>query len=306
MRLTSFFLLTSLLSFLLSSLLSFATLATLLSHAAAAEIRVKDFQQREIVLEQPAERIIALAPHLVENVFSAGAGDKLVGVVSYSNYPEQATQIEVVGSYKSWSLESIAAADPDLILMWAAGNGINKLPSLTRLGVPVYVSEPRQLSDIPAAIRNIGKLAGTKESSETEARRVEAGIEALRNVYAGQDSVSVLYQVWNDPLQTVNGEHMISNILKLCGARNAFADAVSLAPRISVESVLHRNPDAIIASGMGESRPEWLDEWRAYPSLTAVQSNALFFVPPDYIQRPTARILIGATSICQQLHTLRE
>lgn len=281
-------------------------LSMLLACAVRGEIVVTDFQQREVRLSQPAQRIIALAPHIVENVFSAGAGDKLVGVVTYSDYPEQAQQVPVVGSYKSWSLESIAAMKPDLILMWASGNGLNNLPALTRLGVPVYVSEPRQLADIPATIRNLGKLAGTEDVSEAEADRIEQHINALDSKYRGRGSLDVLYEVWNNPLQTLNGDHMISRVLELCGAKNVFSDAVSLAPKISIESVLHRNPDVIVASGMGESRPEWLDQWAAYPSLSAVQHDALFFVHPDHIQRPTARLILGATRICQQLDTLRE
>ena len=269
-------------------------------------ILVTDSLQREVRLPQAAGRIIALAPHLVENTFSAGAGDKLVGVASYSDYPEQAAAIPVVGSYNAWSMETIIALQPDLILMWASGNGVNRLPSLTRLGIPVHVSEPRQLADIPANIRNIGKLAGTESISAGEARRVELAIAALRGRYARRAPVSVLYQVWDDPLQTLNGEHLISRVLELCGARNAFADAVSLAPKISIEAVLHRNPDAIIASGTGAARPGWLDRWADYPSLSAVRKGALFFVHPDHIQRSTARILKGATSICQQLDSLRE
>ncbi len=286
--------------------LVFFLLILFFTHAARSEIVVTDMQQREVRLAEPAQRIVALAPHIVENVFSAGAGDKLVGVVSYSDYPERASGITVVGTYKSWSLESIAAMEPDLILMWGSGNGLNNLPALTRLGVPVYVSEPRQLADIPASIRSIGKLAGTEQVSEEEAGRVEQQFDALVTRYRHRKSLSVLYQVWNDPLQTVNGDHMISRVLELCGASNAFADAVSLAPKISIESVLHRNPDAIVASGMGEARPEWLDRWADYPSLSAVQHQALFFVHPDYIQRPTARLILGATSVCQQLDTLRE
>ena len=272
---------------------------------AMGDIVVTDLLQREVRLAQPAQRIIALAPHIVENVFSAGAGDKLVGVVTYSDYPERAAGIAVVGDYKSWSLETIVALKPDLVLMWASGNGLNKLDALTRLGLPVYVSEPRQLDDIPATIRSIGLLAGTVAASEAEATRVEQGLATLGSQYGDRDPVSVLYQVWNEPLQTINGEHMISRVLELCGARNVFWDAVSLAPKISVESVLHRNPDAIVASGMGQSRPEWLDMWLAYPALAAVQHQALFFVDPDYIQRPTARILLGATRLCEQLDTQR-
>ncbi|MCX2982989.1 cobalamin-binding protein [Halieaceae bacterium IMCC14734] len=274
--------------------------------AASAEVTVIDFHQREVTLEQPAQRIIALAPHIVENVFSAGAGAKLVGVASYSNYPQGADQIPVVGDYQAWSLEAIVALRPDLILMWASGNGLQKLESLTRLGIPVYVSELRELSDIPASIRSIGKLAGTIPVSAAEADRLEREIVRLGEQYRQRPTVEVFYQVWNAPLQTINGEHMISRVLELCGAHNAFADAVSLAPKINVESVLHRNPDAIVASGMGAARPEWLDEWSGYPALRAVQRESLFWVDPDYLQRPTARMFIGAARLCRQLDSSRQ
>lgn len=274
--------------------------------AASAEVTVIDFHGREVALEQPAQRIIALAPHIVENVFSAGAGAKLVGAASFSNYPELAAQIPVVGDYQSWSLEAIVALQPDLILIWGSGNGMQKVESLQRLGIPVYISELRELYDIPATIRSIGKLAGTSAVGAAEAVRLEREIERLGQEYRGRPAVDVFYQVWNEPLQTINGEHMISRVLELCGARNTFADAVSLAPKINIESVLYRNPDAIVASGMGAARPEWLDEWSSYPSLRAVQRQALFSVDPDYLQRPTARLLVGAARLCRQLDTVRE
>lgn len=273
---------------------------------ARSDVVVTDFQQREVRLGVPAKRIVALAPHIVENVFSAGAGDKLVGAVTYSNYPEAASKIPVVGTHQSWSLETIAALQPDLILMWGSGSGLNRMNTLARLGVPVYVSEPRKIEDVARTIRDIGVLAGTREFSEAEAERLTSAFSSLAETYRSRQSISVFYQVWNNPLQTVNGEHMISHVLELCGASNAFADAVSLAPKINVESVLHRDPDAIVASGMDEARPEWLDQWLAYPSLSAVQNEALFFVHPDHVQRPTARLVLGATTICRQLDTLRK
>ena len=140
---------------------------------------------------------------------------------------------------------------------------------------------------------------------EAEASRIEIELESLQNRYGSKTSLGVFYQIWNEPLQTVNGEHLISEIITLCGGHNVFGDANSLAPRISIESVLLRDPDAIVASGMGEARPEWLDQWRGYPSLSAVAGNALFFVNPDHVQRPTGRIVLGARRLCQQLDQLR-
>ena len=271
----------------------------------AQAITVQDFSGREVTLDQPAKRIVALAPHIVENLYSAGAGDKLVGVVSYSNFPDEAKNVPEVGTYNAFSLEQVLALNPDLIVMWGSGNGMQTLSKFEALGIPVYVSELRQLSDVPKSIRNLSQLAGTPAIGEAEASRIETELNALHRRYGEKRSLSVLYQIWNDPLQTVNGEHLISEIIALCGGHNVFGDASSLAPRVSIESVLLRDPDAIVASGMGEARPEWLDQWRAYPSLTAVADEALFFVNPDHLQRPSARIVLGARSLCQQLDQIR-
>ena len=248
---------------------------------------------------------MALAPHIVENLYSAGAGERLVGVVSYSNFPAAAKQIPEVGSYNAFSLEQLVALRPDLVVMWGSGNGMQTLSKLEALGIPVYVSELRQLSDVPQSIRRLGQLAGTASASETEARRIEGELQRLVRLYGGAQQLTVFYQIWNEPLQTVNSEHLISEIIALCGGRNVFGDAPALAPRINVESVLQRDPDAIVASGMGEARPEWLDQWRRYPSLKAVRDEALFFINPDHVQRPTARVLLGAERLCQQLATIR-
>ena len=271
----------------------------------AQAITVQDFSGREVTLDQPAKRIVALAPHIVENLYSAGAGDKLVGVVSYSDFPDEAKNVPEVGSYNAFSLEQVLALNPDLVVMWGSGNGMQTLSTFEALGIPVYVSELRQLSDVPKSIRNLSQLAGTPAIGEAEASRIETELNALQRRYGEKRSLSVLYQIWNDPLQTVNGEHLISEIIALCGGHNVFGDASSLAPRVSIESVLLRDPDAIVASGMGEARPEWLDQWRAYPSLTAVADEALFFVNPDHLQRPSARIVLGARSLCQQLDQIR-
>ncbi len=271
----------------------------------AEPVRVEDFAGRSVTVSAPARRIVALAPHIVENVFSAGAGADLVGVVSYSDYPVAARAIPRVGSYNAFSLETIASLQPDLIVMWGSGNGMQSLARLEVLGIPVYVSEPRRLADIPRTIRDLGKLAGRRQESEIRALAIEQALGSLRATYSERTPVKVFYEIWNEPMQTINGEHLISQLMELCGGRNIFAHLPSLAPRIGIESVLAAAPEAIIASGMGESRPDWLDRWRQYPDLPAVRNDALFFVPPDHLQRPTARVLLGAQALCEQLDSAR-
>ena len=281
-------------------------LCLVLSLAVRAELRVQDSAGRVVTLDAPARRIVALAPHIVENLFSAGAGGYIVGTVDFADYPGEARHIPRLGSAHAWSLESLVAAAPDLVVLWGSGNGMAALPQLERLGLPVYVSEPRQLGDIGDSIRDFGVLAGTSATAEASAATFETRMADLREEFSQRESLSVFYQIWNSPLQTINGEHMISAVMNLCGGRNAFADTMQLAPQVSLEAVLERDPDAIVASGMGESRPEWLDTWRQYPQMTAVRGGALLHVHPDLIQRPTVRIAEGAESLCRQLDTVRD
>jgi iron complex transport system substrate-binding protein len=283
-----------------------ALFAVLLCNEALSQpVSVVDFSGRVVSLDAPARRIVALAPHSVENLFSAGAGQALVGRVSSSDYPTQAGKVPLVGTFNAYSLEAIAAARPDLIVMWGSGNGAGTLGKLEVLGIPVFVSEPRGLEDIPRDIRALGLLAGTVDTSEAEAQRIGQGFATLRANFSQQSPLRVLYEIWNDPLQTINGDHLISQVISLCGGRNIFADAATLAPRVNIESVLALAPEAIIASGMSDLRPHWLDDWRRYPTLPAVRDNGLFFIHPDLLERPTARVLRGAQTLCEQLDTLR-
>ena len=275
-------------------------------YAFAAPVSVVDFSGRTVTLPAPATRIVALAPHSVENLYSAGAGHKLVGVVSSSDFPAEASDIPRVGSYDAYSIEAIASAEPDLILVWGSGNGTRTMAKLETLGIPVFVSEPRQLQDIPRDIRALGILAGSESASEAEAQRIEQGLKELQQHYSQKQALKVMYEIWNDPLQTINGEHLISQVITLCGGRNIFAEVTTLAPRENIESVLALAPEAIIASGMRDTRPHWLDDWQRYPTLPAVRDGGLFFVNPDYLERPTARVLLGARSLCEQLDSLRK
>jgi iron complex transport system substrate-binding protein len=274
--------------------------------APALATQVTDSLGETVSLEQPAQRIVALAPHIVENVYSAGAGDRLVAAVDYSNYPPAARELPRLGSFNAVSLESILALQPDLVLVWASGNGENIIHQLRRLGLTVYVDEPRNLEDVARVVRNIGALAGTEETAEKKADLFLETLAALRQRYTHPEPITVFYQVWNDPLQTLNGDHIVSDVIRLCGGHNIYADAASIAPVINRESLLDRDPQMIVASGIGEERPLWLKEWERWPGLTAVRKNNLYFVPPDLIQRHTVRLLDGAQIFCDHIARARE
>ncbi|MEX0872454.1 MAG: cobalamin-binding protein [Aquisalimonadaceae bacterium] len=273
--------------------------------AAAEPVRVTDDTGRVIDLPAPAQRIVSLAPHVTELLFAAGAGERIVGTVSYSDYPHVAEDLPRVGSYKQLDFETILAMEPDLVVAWRSGNVRAQVERLEQLGFTIYYSEPRELDEIATAVERLARLAGTVDEGRRRAEAFRAEMRDLRDNYADLPAVEVFYQIWHQPLMTVNDNHIITRTLELCGGRNAFGHLQSLTPRLGKEAVLENDPEVIIASGMGEDRPDWLSDWRAFPNLTAVQRDNLYFVPPSLLQRHAPRILQGARQVCEHLQAAR-
>ena len=263
-----------------------------------------DDSGHEIVLDRPAERIITLAPHLTEQVYTAGAGSRIVATVNYSNFPPAANQHLKIGSYKKISYEMVVGLNPDLILAFG-GNGWEMINRLRALDYSVFVDQPRELEDVASTLIKLGALLGTKGIADKEARKFRYRLKQLHSQFSDGESVRVFYEVWDKPLITINGDHLISSVIRLCGGKNIFSDALPMAPRISVETVVQRNPQVIVASGHGDQKPEWLDDWLQWPSITAVEHGHLYFIPPDILQRHTVRILDGAKRMCEYLDSAR-
>lgn len=278
---------------------------SLISLDGRAEVRIDDMRGNTLVLPAPAQRIVSLAPFLTELVYAAGAGDRLVGVVAHSDYPPQAAELPTVGDYKKIDLETVLALEPDVILAWDSGNQSAQMTRLRDLGLPVFVAEPRKLDDIAVLLERIGALAGTRTIADRAASDFRSRLNALRRKYAGSTPVSVFYEVWHQPLMTINGEHIISAVIRLCGGRNVFSDLPRLAAQVGLEAVLDADPQAIVASGMNAARPGWLDDWQRWSQLRAVRNGHLFSIPPDLIQRHSPRILDGAERLCRQLQLVR-
>ena len=276
-----------------------------LLNVASAEVAVRDDEGRRVRLAQPSQRIVTLAPHLVETLYAAGAGEQLVGTVEFSNYPAAARKKTRVGGYSQLDLEAIVALKPDLIIAWASGNAPAIIERLRALGLTVYVSQPNRIDDVAAEIERFAVLAGTSAVGKPAATSFRNRLATLQKRYSARPKVRTFYQIWKQPLMTVGGKQIISNVVRLCGGENVFGALDALAPTVTVEAVIAANPEAIIASGMGKARPEWLDDWRRWTSLTAVARDNLFFVQPDLIQRHTPRLLDGAERLCQHLETAR-
>lgn len=276
------------------------------SGLARADVDLTDDQGKPVHLAQPARRIVSLAPHVTELLYAAGAGERVVGAVQYSDYPEAAKKVARVGSYTAVDMEKVVALKPDLVVAWKSGNRDAHLDKLRGLGIPVFINEPRKIDDVARSLSQLGRLAGTEAVAEPAAKAFRERYAALAAKYSARPKVRTFYEIWNRPLMTINGEHLIADVMRLCGGENVFAKLPVLAPAIDVEAVLAAQPEAIVASGMGEARPEWLDDWRKWTKLPAVARGNLFFIPPDQIQRHTPRILDGAERLCGQLEEARE
>ena len=250
------------------------------------------------------ERIVALSPHLVEIAHAAGAGAQLAAAVRFSDHPPAARMLPQVGDAARIDLERVLVLKPDLVLGWRSGNPAGDLGRLERRGFRVFVTEPRRLEDIPRILRLVGTLAQTQDVAESAAARFEADLNVLRSQYSRRPAVRVFYEIWHRPLITVNGAHVISDVIALCGGLNVFSDVPVLTPSVSLEAVLQARPQLILGGGSAMAEDDLASEWRrARPA--ALRAVPVRYVPPDLIQRQTPRLTEGAKRICEHIDAVR-
>lgn len=289
-----------------SVLAAFSVFSAATTAATISTATVIDDLGHCVSLGQPARRIIALSPHATELLFAAGAGEHVIAVVDYSDYPAEAKTLPRIGSGSALDIERIVALKPDLVVSWASGNGPSLYPRLRALGIRVFASEPRSLEDIASNLERLGQLAGTAAAAQDAANAFRRDTHSLSHKYRHQPPVRVFYQIWDQPLMTINGEHLISQLIGLCGGVNVFAPLPGLTPHIDIEAVLAAQPDAIIASGSLVQSNAWKAAWRQWPQLPAVQHQALFGIDPDIIQRQGPRIAQGMAQLCKMIDQARQ
>tara|TARA_B110000196_G_scaffold301181_1_gene295114 strand:- start:2185 stop:3090 length:906 start_codon:yes stop_codon:yes gene_type:complete len=280
-------------------------LNTIFLSYAVAELAITDDVGSEVILVKPAQRVITLAPHLTELVFAIDQGDKLVGVMSFSNYPEAAKKIPRIGSHNTISYESIAKIQPDLILAWGSGNGSEVINKLKSLGFSVYVSEPNKLEGVAATIRKLGILLDAKDKGENEANKFINRLSQLKENYSNRQKISVFYQMSDNPIMTLSGRHLISDVIELCGGFNIFSKAIPIALKVSLESLVRSDPQVVIAGTKKENEEKWLSEWANRISMKAVKNKQVYFIDPDLLIRHGPRIIEGTEKICNYLERSR-
>ena len=249
------------------------------------------------------ERVVTLAPNLTELVFAVGAGANLVGVSAWSDYPAAARELPVVGDAFTVDQEQLALLNPDLLLVWESGTPEHAVDELRRAGYRVEQIRTRGLEDISKAMLRIGELTGHESAARAAAEKFEQELLRLRASNDGRAPIRVFYQVSARPLYTVNREHYVSELIEICGGRNIFDDLTELAPAISVEAVVDRNPEVMLAST--DAGDDGFAEWQRWPAIAANLYGNLFLLPADEIARATPRLIVAGGAMCLALQQAR-
>lgn len=271
---------------------------------AGAAVSVVDDTGRTVTLQQPARRIVSLAPHTTEMLFAAGAGSYVVGVTEFSDYPPEAKKLPSVGSGVSLDLERILQLRPDLIVGWNNGNAGAQIAKFESLGIPLFKSEPHDFAAIASSMERLAHLAGTDASGIAAAKEFRAKWKRLESNYSKRPTLRVFYQIWRNPLMTLSDNATPSAVLRLCGAENIFGGLPQIAPTVSVEAVLKADPDVLVASVDENDDP--LAQWKRFPKMKAVARGNLLLVDGNLLNRSGPRIVDGAEIVCKQLDALRQ
>ena len=249
---------------------------------------------------------MVLAPHAAELVCAAGGCDRIVGVVDYTDFPARLKNLPHIGRYDSFDIAGILHLKPTLIIGWESGNPPALLNRLRQLGLPVWLSHPVRLMDIPTEIETLGQLLGTKETAHRTAGILRRQLKALRQQFDHPPRPTVFYEIWDQPLITPGGKQFISQAVRWCGGRNLFADVSTPSVTVSLEAVLRRAPQVILLGGNEERQTRWKQRWQAWPQLPAVQHGWIFPMPADLLQRPGPRLIAGTAVLCHALERVRQ
>ena len=272
---------------------------------AGARVTVIDDFGRDVTVRHPPLRIISLAPGPTAMLRAAGAGSQLVATIEYSGQPASEGKLPKIGTPDAIDVERLIALRPDVVIVWPDGNNPAQVATIERLGIPVYRQETITLDGIAASLRRLGRLAGTSAVADREADALKAELASLRSEYSRlPHAPTVFLEVWNRPLYTVGGRELMSDALRVCGARNVFADLPERAPAIGIEAVLARNPDIIIAAAPPGKGASWLAQWRRFPSLRAVRTGRMMAFEDQRLSGLGPGIIDATAALCGKMAAL--
>jgi iron complex transport system substrate-binding protein len=251
-----------------------------------------------------ATRVVTLAPHLAEMMFEVGAGELLVGVSAWSDYPRAVLDLPEVGDAFSVDQEQLRLLEPDLLLVWERGMPAHTVDELRSGGYRVEVIRTQGLDDVGKAMLRIGELTGHEQEAVDAVTRFEREINDLRSTYRDAEPIRAFFQVSARPLYTINADHFISEVIATCGGRNVFADLNELAPTVTVEAVIERDPEVLLAGT--NAGDDAFDVWDRWPDLAANRLGNRYLLPDESIGRATPRLAAAGRATCLALDQARD
>ena len=252
---------------------------------------IKDDLGREIAFEKFPNRIISLAPNLTEILFSIGAGDKLVGVTNYCNFPPEAVAINKVADLVSVNYEAVVAANPDLVLITVEGNSKESFDKITSMGINVFVSNPRNLDGILKSVKDFGTLTNNTHKADSVSNHISTKIDSLNKSILHKSSPKTLFLVSIAPIISIGENTYLNEVIKLSGGENVCAESQINYPVINREEVLAKMPDYILLPNDLNTTPaEVLKVYPEWKVLSATKNNRIKLFNADLIQRPATRV----------------
>ena len=270
------------------------------SSAAAPVTRdIRDDTGLPVSVSNAPCRIVSLAPGTTAMLYAAGAGRCLIGTIAHSNEPAEAASVPVVGDAETLDFERLLALRPTVVVVAVDVVQRVRIDRIRSLGIPVYQVHVTRLAGMPESLRRLGALTDTVADAERAAAALDAELGALRAKYRVRAPLRVLYQIWDRPIYTIGGRHVINDALQLCGAVNIFADLETAAPAVTREAALARDPELIVASAPPASTETWLAEWRRFPSIAAVRNGQLVSYTDERIDRMGPSVIAATASLCE-------
>lgn len=262
-----------------------------------------DDVDRKIYLAKAPTRIVSLAPSVTEMLFAIGAGDHLVGVTDFCDYPPEALKKPKVG-YSNPNLESLMALRPDLVLAPKEFLKPDVILKLDQLKIPVFVLAATTVEDILRHLQTLGRMLDRSVAANDVAMTLRQQIAAIKARIQGVPPVRVLYVLNSQPLITVGPGSFIDQLIGMAGGANVAAQSSTPYPRLSMEIVLQQDPEVLVfpigkAEGVSESEQQ---AWRQWPTMTAVKQGRLHQIPADLLNRPGPRIVQALGLLTDILH----
>ena len=243
--------------------------------------------------------------HATRSAAAAGAGSAVIAVAAHSDWPPAARALPRVADAGTLELESIVALQPDLVVAWPY-TASAQLAALRAQRLPVFFSNPRTIDGIASDIEKLGTLAGTHDVAAAAASALRQRHATLKARPRTGPPLRVFYEIWNQPLYTIGGRHLISEAIQTCGGVNVFASLTVPAPAVSLEAVIASAPDVIVGGDDAGGRPPWLADWQAWPGIPAVRDGNVFAVDGNLLHRPGPRFVEGVAALCEELDKARQ